>query len=428
MSVRNTVKPKDKALNSVLRDSGSALGVHSVHPTCEADTGMIRSVKIAGYRGLRKFSMEGLRRINLLVGKNNTGKSSVLEALYLLSTSGSPATIWQLLMRRGEIYTEPQLPGRSYQPETEVRHLFYGHEIKIGSTLSVGTYNGSPNREITIQIGEVSSDPNFALFSQLTPPADRGLAPQFGLTIKGNPTPTSQAIPLTPRGNLRQDVMQTVLNVSIGRHAGNPVIGLPGDNATSRYVTAESLAISEVQAEYSEIALTPREEPVIRALRFIQSDIERLAISQGPFFPGAGWPVRGGLKVKLKDTDEPVPIGSLGEGIWRMLALAISLSKAQGGILLMDEIDTGLHFSVMEKMWRFVADAARELDIQIFATTHSLDCVRSLAAFCDDVPTVGEDVSIQRIESDTETAITYSPAEIRALARAARTQVEIEVR
>jgi AAA domain, putative AbiEii toxin, Type IV TA system/AAA ATPase domain len=388
---------------------------------------MIRSVKIAGYRAFRKFSMEGLRRVNLLVGKNNTGKSSALEALFLLSNAGSPATIWQLLMRRGEIFNEQPPPGRAFQPESEIRHLFYGHEIKIGSTLSIATYNGSPNRELTFQIGEVSSDPNFALFSQLTA-TDRGIAPQFGLIVKGNPAPISQAIPLTARGNLRQDVMQTVLNVSIGRHVGNPAIGAAGDNSASRYVTAESLTIPEVQAEYSEIALTPREEPVMRALKFVQPDIERLAISQGTFFHGAGWPVRGGLKVKLKDLDEPVPIGSLGEGIWRMLAMAISLSKAQSGVFLIDEIDTGLHFSVMEKMWRFVADAARELEIQVFATTHSLDCVRSLAALCSEDPGIAEDVSIQRIETDTEVSTTYTPSEILALARAATTQVEIEVR
>jgi hypothetical protein len=420
------VKPKDKAFKGVLSDSVSSLGVHCSFPTCEANTGMIRSVRIAGYRGLRKFSMDGLRRINLLVGKNNAGKSSVLEAFYLLSTAGSPATIWQLLMRRGEIFTEQPLQGRGVQPETEIRHLFYSHEIKIGSTLSIATYNGSPNRELTFQIGEVGSDPNFALFSQLSP-SEGGLAPQFGLITKGTPAPMSPAIPLNARGNLRQDVMQMALNVSISKGA-NSAIGSAGNTPASRYINAESLAIAEVQAAFSEIALTPREEPVIRALKFIQSDIDRMAIAQGPFFAAAGWPVRGGLKVKLKDVDEPVPIGSLGEGIWRMLALAISLSKAQGGVFLIDEIDTGLHYSVMEKMWRFVAESAREFEVQVFATTHSLDCVRSLAALCDEAPDVADDVSIQRIEANAEEAITYTPDEIRALARAASAQVEIEVR
>jgi hypothetical protein len=69
---------------------------------------MIRSIEIKGYRGLHRFEMDGLGRINLLVGKNNSGKTSVLEALHLLSSGGDPQALWQHCGRRGETS-----PGRS---------------------------------------------------------------------------------------------------------------------------------------------------------------------------------------------------------------------------------------------------------------------------------------------------------------------------
>ena len=83
--------------------------------------------------------------------------------------------------------------------------------------------------------------------------------------------------------------------------------------------------------------------------------------------------------------------------MWRMLGLAVALANAKGGILLVDEIDTGLHYSVMEDMWRMVSRRASALDVQVFATTHSKDCWESLAAIVEPhARTAG--VTIQRID------------------------------
>jgi len=85
--------------------------------------------------------------------------------------------------------------------------------------------------------------------------------------------------------------------------------------------------------------------------------------------------------------------------------------------VLIDEIDIGLHHSVLHKLWRFVIDTAKEFNVQIFATTHSLDCVRSLADVCVDDPQIGGEVSIQRIETTGFQAVSYTNAEISALAK-----------
>ena len=58
--------------------------------------------------------------------------------------------------------------------------------------------------------------------------------------------------------------------------------------------------------------------------------------------------------------------------------MAIALISAKGGVLLIDEIDTGLHYTVMADMWKLIAQTAAELDVQVFATTHSSDCVTAL--------------------------------------------------
>lgn len=106
-----------------------------------------------------------------------------------------------------------------------------------------------------------------------------------------------------------------------------------------------------------------------------------------------------------------------------MLALAIALIQAKDGVLLIDEIDTGLHYTVMRDMWRLVSNTAKDLNIQVFATTHSYDCVKSLAAICNSGENADGYVSIQRIEPEKGRAVHYSEAEIRVAA-----EQHIEVR
>lgn len=152
--------------------------------------------------------------------------------------------------------------------------------------------------------------------------------------------------------------------------------------------------------------LTPEEDTVLATLRTIEPDIERIA-PVGAVRRGLDGHSRDGIAVKV--AGQRVPIGSLGDGIWRLLGIALALVRARGGILLVDEIDTGLHYSVLEKMWRLVYETAKRLDVQVFATTHSRDCYESLAAIAQ--PT-GHDVTIQRIERGNPIAIAISEAEI----------------
>jgi AAA15 family ATPase/GTPase len=99
------------------------------------------------------------------------------------------------------------------------------------------------------------------------------------------------------------------------------------------------------------------------------------------------------------------------------LALAIFLARAAGGVLLVDEIDTGLHYTTLESMWRFVIETARRLDVQVFATSHSGDCVRSLAWLQSDDSNLASEVSVHRIEKGVNEAVRYSAAEIETAAR-----------
>ncbi len=364
---------------------------------------MISSIRIEGYRGFEQFEMNGLGRLNLLVGTNNSGKTSVLEAIYLLSSVGDPAALSQLLWRRGErlpplLSTSGDRPPRRSPVELDVSHLFTGHEAQVGSSIRVSARNQGPMRTLEYVIAELSPRDQEHLFG----PDDEGsLTARLVLQVSGNPKPPVGLIPLTRSGGLFTDAIDTSV-----RRARQRTTDVP----PAYFITTESLSGDELVAMWNRIALTPNEALVLKALQFLDCDIERIAAqaTSGPYYSSQS---RGGFIIKRKEREQPVPIGSMGDGMWRMLAMAIAITQCKGGVLLVDEIDTGLHYSVMSQMWSLIYNAAKELDVQVFATTHSYDCVYSLAQICPGVDML-KSVTVQRIESGKQRSIPYDEDEI----------------
>lgn len=363
---------------------------------------MIHSLNIDGYRGFRNFEMRDLGRVNLLVGRNNSGKTSVLEALHLLASAGDPRPIWQHCRRRGETLTEARerFPGS----EIDIAHLFFGHEVQTGRAFAVSAKNKAARSLVKFMIDE--PDEGERDMFGLSDAEAEGLGGFLILRIQALPEVTPRlALPLSRRGGISLDVLDAPLRRSSRRSRTS------GRNAL--YVSTDSLGSDELVRLWEDVQLTPHEDLVLQALRTIEPKIERIAAVAGyrPYDTG-----RTGFRVKLDGVPSPFPIGSLGGGMWRMLAMAIAVTQCRDGMLFVDEIDTGLHYTVMEDMWRLISTAAKDFNVQVFATTHSDDCVRSLAAICHSEQTADNQVSIQRIEIGRSRAVPFTEPEIRIAA------------
>jgi len=104
---------------------------------------------------------------------------------------------------------------------------------------------------------------------------------------------------------------------------------------------------------------------------------------------------------------ELVPLPLMGEGMGRLLSIILAIANAKGGTILIDEIENGLHHSVLTDVWKAIADAARRSDVQIFATTHSYECI--IAAHQAFETSEKDDFRYHRLErvKDKIQAITY---------------------
>ena len=185
----------------------------------------------------------------------------------------------------------------------------------------------------------------------------------------------------------------------------------------ARFLTTRYLGYDELALLWDEITLTPKEDRVVEALQILEPSVRRISFTSRQTS-------NSGILLKLAGQDEPVPLGSMGDGMRRILALIASLVTVEGGVLLVDEIDTGLYYGVLTDMWRMLLETAARLKVQVFATTHSLDCVRSFQdALANRAESdIGLLIRLER-EGDDIKAITYTKDEL-----AIAVQQGIEVR
>jgi hypothetical protein len=247
---------------------------------------MIHSIKIEGYRCFSSLEMSGLGRVNLLVGTNNSGKTSVLEALNLLTSAGELSSLWQILWRRGErLNPEEREPRAAPQPEVDIRHLFCGHDLHPGSRISLSAKNQSPERTLNYEIAEPTKEELAALAGQ----PGMGLRPPLVMRIKGSPPPPVSVVPLSSKEGVSPDQFQSVRRRRVSR-----------DLAKTIFISTESLDSDDLIPLWDKIALTPDELLVLKALKFLDDDIERIASQPSVLAHYYGSPTRGGFKIKIK--------------------------------------------------------------------------------------------------------------------------------
>lgn len=385
----------------------------------EADkkAAMLTSLVIENFRDFDRFKIKDLGRVNLLVGSNNSGKTTVLEAINLLMATNTWEASWTTLARRGEnldMERNPRSPRWPF-PELDIRHLFRGHEIRPGASFKLSGLTDSGPVELTAKIEDDAKTPTTRLKHRDTESPDdfpSGLVMTLSRTHDAKDGDQPRKIEINRRGGISLESVQR-------RYRGVP----DDETLPVSFVNATSLTADGASESFGRIVLTPEEDMVVDAMRMIEPDIVRIAAALDGTTSSHRFPRRGGILVLLKDVKDRVPIGSMGDGIWYLLGLALGLVRSKNGILLVDEIDTGLHYTVMEKMWRFLFAASKKYNVQVFATTHSRDCYQSLASICREDVTRGSEVTINRIERDRDEAVSYTEREILAAA-----EHDIEVR
>lgn len=346
---------------------------------------MITSLAIEQYRGFEKYVVQGLSRVNLLVGANNCGKTSLLEAVYLLAQRGNPDALSEIAARRGEVMRVDPESHRSIVPD--VSHFFHGHRTDLGKKFDLRAPNGAES--LTVSVEELPDKRRVEYLERGVP-----ATPSYMLRSKCETgVGTTYESLLTADGGLIAE-----RTIRLRRTEANGAMA-----GITKLLTLSSLGPASLREMWDRVLTDRREAEVFDAIRLVEPRLLDVAFrsSEGSRLG------RDLALVAIEDVQQRMPIGSFGDGLGRLLEIAVSLVCASGGSLLIDEIDTGLHYSILGKMWTLLVRGAETANIQVFATTHSWDCVEGLAWLCKTHSDLGGLVSLQKIVPRLATSIAF---------------------
>ena len=319
---------------------------------------VLDSLEIKNFRAFKHLRIEKLGRVNLIVGKNNVGKTSVLEALRIYALGGEPATIGAILSERDELILEENETRHSsvnpFDFALAINNLFYDRwdSRRPHNVIVVGSAHDVENIVILDVVWPVFLQVNSSDNPDLIPKLSVGFGTNFPFVF-----PIDQ--------NYYWDLFAQPSEVAKRYH----LLYLGIDGLNSRHIALL----------WDLVALSDLEKDIIKALQVIASQVEAVS------FVG-----RQGInkdripKVRLSNSSEPVPLRSMGEGMNRMLGVILALVNAKDGMLLIDEVDTGLHYSVLPDLWKLIFEVAHHLNVQVFATSHSKDCIEAFQQAADE--------------------------------------------
>lgn len=334
---------------------------------------MIQSISIYNFKNLSGLGISSFSRVNLISGKNNVGKSALLEALELhISNSG----LFSILERRGEEYAR-------HSARIGVDAQKRNHEAL--SSLFTGR-NGSTDgsNSMSINDGEHTFAARFVRYLFQTEETDDGtIRKRLVLSASDEANYTGEDVKVGLE--ISRDRSKTVLPLDRSLY-GFDLEARRADIARCVYVKPNFNENDYVSKFWDNIALTDKEQHVIKALQIVDSNIENLAFLESSAVRGR-YPV-----VKIKGENRRLPLRSLGDGLNHILSIILAVVNCENGCVLIDEIDNGLHYSVQKQLWTAIFELAMALNVQVFATTHSSDCISSFGK----VLAIGDNANVGR--------------------------------
>lgn len=297
----------------------------------------IKRLNIKNFRIFKELNIKKIKKINLIAGKNNSGKSSLLEAILLHTQDLDMSIIYQILSSRDELKI---IGNANISP---LKYFFNDFIIEKDTSISIES-NG---RKSEITFCE-NSENVFFLITQ----HNNG---KNILQNKVNYYSHDVFEYMRPLSNLRRNIRSRFNNIQTIN-------------------VSTSTEVDHMLLLWDRICLTDKEKHIVDALKIIDDRISAIGMIQSEDQRTGRFPI-----VKLNHIETPVPLKSLGDGMKRIFQIILALVNCENGFLLIDEFENGLHWSVLTKLWNIIFTLSNAMNIQVFCTTHSHDCIKSFA-------------------------------------------------
>ena len=367
----------------------------------------MKSVEISNFKNFRYLKVDNLKRLNLIIGKNNTGKSTLLEALSIIASAADTEWIKRLITQRGLVYDPRTVNPDNNEIKRGEKSLcslyhnhnceeFYRNPIVFCTTTIDKLTDTVLQNEIKLYLADVG---------QICEINEEGEEVRRRIIIRPEEKTEIDASIIRPALIAVRDNNESRYIHSIGvRSMRSQTLDL---TIPFQYVRTTDFTVDNNSVMFDKIALTPLESYLIEALQIIDRRIKAINFLKDENYTGIM--KRREPFVVLEDTMEKYKLSIMGDGLNHILTIILSLLNSCNGILLIDEFENGLHYSIQRSLWSFISELAIKLNVQVFATTHSSDCIKS---FIDATSTLDESCII-RLEKRKagEIAVVYCEAE-----------------
>lgn len=345
-------------------------------------------LQINGYRGLEVVNLSGLGQVNIFVGDNNSGKTSLLEAVSILCNPLDPFQWLEVSQRR--LYLG-RLPFSGLRPNLEAVKWVFPQKIGASRNSSqedqtlivdkdssndilVETRGSAPIQGFTAKLGEVYGSgigkSNQERLSEDNSSAEEDAISEIDSARPGLELEVEAKLFSEQRSLFglepEREVFQFWENERfVQRKRTKPIV----KNAT----IFPSYSSSEPILDRLSRVILREADGKAAVLELIHSFDNNILDVQILSTPAS----RATLYIKHKELGF-APLYVFGDGFKRTLVIALTLLTTSGGVLLVDEIETSIHVSALSQVFSWLIETCRRLEVQLFVTTHSLEAIDAM--------------------------------------------------
>jgi hypothetical protein len=307
---------------------------------------MIERITIQNFRCFSELEIAGLKRMNVIVGGNSSGKSAFLESLFMCAGAAAPNVAFQLRAFR-QLGAQIQVQADATAYESLWQDLF--HWLDRNKTISIVAVGNSGDSR-TLRVFYIATTTQTLPFGQQ--PIGGGLLPQIVFEWQRASNPPIAVKPrLTAQGLQIDGASVDHFPIAMfGLHVADP----PEDNAK----------------RFSELSKAGRVQPVIDAMKTEYPFVESLSIE---YNNGIGM-----VFATLVGRREKLPVALISDGVNKLLSILLAVASFPQGMILIDEFESGFYYKRLPSIWESIYAFARFNEVQIFATTHSQECLHAL--------------------------------------------------
>ena len=303
-----------------------------------------KNLEINNFRGIKHLKIDDLSRVNVFLGQNSSGKSSVLESLLFLMGMSNPDLPQNINSIRARVFS-------SFM---DLGYMFYNYNLKVSPEFSSEMFDGSKRHlalEMTYTFDEKAQVdlPQGQIPTSETKTFLNTLKMMFDVEVDQKKSSYESSIIVNQAG------IVTNKKPAEGYLEKNSMAFFPAD-----------LSLSNPVNDLVEMAKRMKKDVVIARLKNFDNRITTLEILNNVAYVG------------LEGINQLLPVNMLGDGMRRYLNLVAASANPMNNIFLIDEIDNGLHYSAYKKLWEAIFALATDTNKQVFVTTHSKETLYQL--------------------------------------------------